>query len=222
MNQRILLTLSLGLSLAFSSNVNKLEATNTVLAQNSSRAESLTVEILKNASYKLPKYGQITLTNGAYQSQTTPSLSVKMSNKIALGDFTRDGVADAAAILKVMQGTAKPSFYLAAVAEQNGAANNVDTVLLEPANAVKSLSIKQGAIVTVKMLKYAPNDAPCCPSEELTQSYRLNPIVGKLTPTSFNVQNPNTDGLEVRDVPAPYVGDNFPDQSPQGEIEIKF
>lgn len=222
MNQRVLLTIGLGLSLAFSSNGNQLKATDTVLAQNSSRAESLTVEILKNASYKLPRYGQITLTNGAYQSQTTPSLSVKMSDKIALGDFNRDGVADAATILKVMQGNAKPSFYLAVVVEQKGAANNVDTISLEQATAVKTLSIKQGAIVTVKMLKYAPNDVPCCPSEELTQSYRLNPIAGKLIPTSLNVQNPNTNGLEVRDVPAPYIGDNFPDQSPEGEIELKF
>lgn len=145
-----------------------------------------------------------------------------MSNKIALGDFNRDGVADAATILKVTQGTAKPSFYLAVVVEQNGAANNVDTILLRQATVVKTLSIKQGAIVTAKMLKYAPHDAPCCPSEEFTQSYRLNPTAGRLILTAVNVQNPNPNNLEVRDVPAPYVGGNLPYQSPEGEIELKF
>lgn len=222
MNQRVLLTISLGLSLAFSSNIDKLKATDAILAQTSSGAKSLTVEILENATYQLPSYGQITLRNGVSQSQTTPSLSVKMSNKIALGDFNRDGVADAATILKVTQGTAKPSFYLAVVVEQNGVANNVDTILLGQATVVKTLSIKQGAIVTVKMLKYAPNDAPCCPSTEFTQSYRLNPTAGKLIPTSINVRNPNPNRLEVRDVPAPYVGDNLPSQPPEGEIEVKF
>lgn len=66
MNQGVLLTISLGLSLAFSSNIAQLKATDAILAQTSSGAESLTVEILENATYQLPSYGQIRLRNGGY------------------------------------------------------------------------------------------------------------------------------------------------------------
>ncbi|MBE9224547.1 hypothetical protein IQ264_03550 [Phormidium sp. LEGE 05292] len=164
-----------------------------------SPTKSLTLSQLQNATYQVPLLGNVTLVNGTYQSQTQPNVVVTMSKKFAIGNLNQDGTTDAVTVLRVTESGRKPTFYLAAIVSQNGQPNNVDTLSLGQGFGVKSLSLK-GQQITVKLLKYRPNDAPCCPSDEVSQSYWFNTSSGELIATSFNIQNPNPDELSVRDV----------------------
>jgi hypothetical protein len=63
-------------------------------------------------------------------------------------------------------------YYLAAVVDQNGTPVNVDTVLLGDRVNIQSVAIKSG-LITVNMVSSGPNDPMCCPSLEVTLTYKL-------------------------------------------------
>lgn len=142
---------------------------------------ALTSESLKNATYQIPNLGQVTLTNGTYQVSSGQSLSVTLSDVSALGDLSGEGSQDAAAILVVNRGESAASIYLAAVVDREGNSDNADTILLGKGVKVKTVSIEGGQI-NVDLLKHKPTDPICCPTDEIIQSYRLNPSTIETTP----------------------------------------
>lgn len=188
-----------------------------------SLASSLTLAQLQNATYQIPLLGKVTLNNGTYQSQTQPTVVVTMSKKFVTGNFNQDSATDAMTVLRVTEAGRKPTFYLAAVANQNGQPNNVDTISLGQGFGVKSVTLK-GSQVTVRLLKYSPSDAPCCPSDEISQTYWFNPSSGELLATSFSLQDPNPRGIPVQDVPNPTINseinNNLPDSPSTAEIQF--
>ncbi len=184
---------------------------------------ALTSESLKNATYQIPDLGQVTLTNGTYQASSDQSLSVTLSDVSALGDLSGEGSQDAAAILVVNRGESAASIYLAAVVDREGNPDNADTILLGNGVKVKTVSI-EGGLINVDLLKHKPTDPICCPTDEIIQSYRLNPNTNELIAVSLNEEQTEPGKTEVEDVPAPNTGGggNLPQQPPEGEIEIKF
>lgn len=178
----------------------------------SSLAPSFTLSQLQNATYQIPLLGKVTLNNGVYQSQSQPAVEVRMSKKFVIGDLNQDNALDAVTVLRVTEPGRKATYYLAAIANQNGQPNNVDTLAIGQGFGVKSLSLK-GQQITVTLVKYGPRDAPCCPSDAVSQSYWYNAGAGELVATSFNAQSPNPGGVPVRVVADPLnpeINNNIP------------
>lgn len=183
---------------------------------------SLTLSQLQNATYQIPLLGKVALNQGVYQSQSQPTVEVKMSKRFVIGDVNQDNAIDAVTVLRVTEPGRKPTFYLAAIANQNGQPNNIDTISIGQGFGVKSLSLK-GQQITVTLLKYGPRDAPCCPSDQISQSYWFNSGSGELIATSFNAQNPNPGGLPVRAIANPInaeINNNLSDAPAAVAIEF--
>ncbi len=138
----------------------------------------VTQESMANATYNVegPASGTATLVNGEYREPAAPGsaseIVVTLSPLSILGDLNGDGITDGAAILTVDMGGSGTFYYLAAVVDQNGVPVNVDTVLLGDRVQIQSVAIKDG-VITVDMLTAGPNDPLCCPTQEVTVSYKL-------------------------------------------------
>jgi len=186
------------------------------------QGNSLTLSQLQNATYQIPLLGKVTLNNGVYQSQSQDPVEVRMSKRFVIGDMNQDGALDAVTVLRVTEPGRKPTYYLAAIANQNGQPNNVDTMSIGQGFGVKSLSMN-GSQVTVTLVKYGPRDAPCCPSDAVTQNYMFNAGAGEWIATSFNARNPNPGGVPVRVINNPLnaeINNNIPGSPAATAIEF--
>ena len=148
-------------------------------------ATPVTLDQLKNGTY-LSEYvpaGKVTLKNGKYEASTgsgaTQKVVVIMIEPVAMGDLNGDKVADAAVILATNTGGSGTFYDLHAVLNEGGKPVDVSSVLLGDRVQIKSLTIKDGVIV-VSMITHGPKDPLCCPTQPVTQSYKLQD--GKLLP----------------------------------------
>jgi basic membrane protein A len=138
----------------------------------------VTEESMANATYNVegPASGTATLVNGVYSEPAAPGsaseIVVTLSPLSILGDLNGDGVTDGAAILMVDMGGSGTFYHLAAVVDQNGTPVNVDTVLLGDRVNIQSVAIKS-SLITINMVTSGPNDPMCCPSLEVTLTYKL-------------------------------------------------
>lgn len=138
----------------------------------------LTIDMLKNAEYEseFPKSKKAKLTDGAYQEEIAPGaaskLTVNLLDQYATGDLNGDGVADAAVILAANMGGSGTFVNLAAVLNEGGKPKHVASTSLGDRVQIKSVSIKGGEIA-VDMVKHGPNDPMCCPTQQVTQKYKL-------------------------------------------------
>lgn len=181
---------------------------------------NLTPAMLKNATYQIPDQGSFTLSNGVYQSGST---KLTLTRKMAIADVTGDGVQDAAAILALETGGSATFIYLAVMASQGGKPANLETLLLGDRVRVQSLTIKDGQ-VRVQMLKHQSTDPQCCPTNLVTEVYRIDNTLGKLAPMTLSESQKQQ--IYVEDTPLPLIdqigNDNAPYQPELGEIQIKF
>jgi hypothetical protein len=188
----------------------------------SSLQPSLTLSQLQNATYQIPLLGEVTLSNGIYQSQTQPAVEVRMSKRVVIGDVNQDGTLDAVTVLRVTESGRKPIYYLAAIANQNGQPSNVDTIAIGQGFGVKALSLK-GQQITVTLVKYGPRDAPCCPSDAVSQSYLFNAGAEEFVATSFDARIPDAGSVPVRVINDPLnaeINNNIPGSSAATAIEF--
>jgi len=134
----------------------------------------LTVDMLMNATYMLPFYGRtVTLTNGTYQEGAGAEIySVGLVEPLALGDLNGDGLEDAAVILYENGGGSGVFVSLVAMLNQDGAPVQAGVAQLGDRIQVNPLAIQDGHIL-LDMLVQGPNDPLCCPTEPVTQAYRL-------------------------------------------------
>ena len=139
---------------------------------------SLTLEALKNAEYdsEFPKDHKAKLTDGKYQEEYQPGAATKLIIQLypayATGDVNGDGVDDAAVILVANPGGSGTFYHLAVVVNQGGTPKHVASQSLGDRIIVKSISIKSGEIV-LNMTVHGPNDPLCCPTLEVTRTYKL-------------------------------------------------
>jgi hypothetical protein len=186
------------------------------------QTSTLTLVQLQNATYQIPLLGKVTLNNGVYQSQSQPAVEVRMSKKFVLGDVNKDGGLDAVTVLRVTEPGRKPTYYLAAMTNQNGQPSNMDTISIGQGFGVQSLSVN-GPQITVAMVKYGPRDAPCCPSDVVSQSYLFNAGAGEFVATSFDARVPSPGSVPVRVVADPLnaeINNNIPGSPPATAIEF--
>jgi hypothetical protein len=138
---------------------------------------NLTVEKLKNAEYQGIYQEPIQLMDGAYEGEPfveggASRPTVTFIEPYAFGDLSGDGVDDAVVLLVESSGGSGSFVYMAAVLNQEGKPENVDTILLGDRAQVQSLTIANGQI-SVTMVTHGPDDPLCCPTQEVEQTYEL-------------------------------------------------
>ena len=148
------------------------------LASCRSSAPALTADALKNAEYQseLTTSRKAKLSNGSYKEQAAPGsasqIIVTLSDQIAFGDLNGDRAEDAAVVLISSGGGSGTFYYLAAVLNQKGAPQHAASILLGDRIKLKSVTVKSGEIV-VEMTRHGPQDPLCCPTQDVTQKYKL-------------------------------------------------
>jgi hypothetical protein len=138
---------------------------------------NLTVEKLKDAGYQGIYQEPIQLTDGTYEGEPfveggASRPTVTFIEPYAFGDLNGDGVDDAVVLLVESSGGSGSFVYMAAVLNQKGKPENVDTLLLGDRAQVQSLTIADGQI-SVTMVTHGPDDPMCCPTQEVEQIYEL-------------------------------------------------
>ena len=135
----------------------------------------LTEALLKNAKYELRDLGAFQLAEGRYEQkygEGATQVNRATFQRAALGDLDSDKAADAAVILTWNSGGSGTFVNLFAVVNKSGIPQQSAAELLGDRVQVKSLSIVEGRIV-VQMVGFGPTDPLCCPSQEMTRTYRL-------------------------------------------------
>ncbi len=90
----------------------------------------------------------------------------------AFGDLNADGIDDAAVITGIWEGGNIVFTYLTALRNEGGVPVHVASVLLGAKIRIDSMAISDG-IVTLQTWQLGPDDANCCPSQEVELTYRL-------------------------------------------------
>lgn len=138
----------------------------------------LTLEMLQNAQYRSPDWGEYQLVNGVYyRTPTAPGESAEiyttqLDERFVTGDLNADGAEDAVAFLRTQNGGTGHFVELAAMLNQAGNPYNVSTVYLGDRVIVESVQITNGIII-LAMRVQGPNDGMCCPSQLETWQFRL-------------------------------------------------
>lgn len=148
---------------------------------------------LKNATYALPVSGaSVKLSDGQLSS---PSLSVRLIEPIALGDLNRDGRDDAAVLLS--ENTGGSGAFVSAVVLLNQAGRPAQTasVLIEDRPKINRMTIQGGELV-VDALLHGPSDPMCCPTMPVVESFRL--IRTRLALSRLASKTPGGQSREIR------------------------
>jgi hypothetical protein len=137
----------------------------------------LTEEVLRNAEYRGIYQEPVHLTDGKYEGEPfveggASRPTVAFTDAFALGDLDSDGVDDAVVVLVESSGGSGSFLYLAAVLNRDGNPENVTTQSLGDRGQVQKLSIESGQMV-IEMIAHGPDDPMCCPTQEVTLTYRL-------------------------------------------------
>jgi hypothetical protein len=137
-------------------------------------SSSLTLDMLKNATYRAPFYDRIvTLVDGSFSTHsTTDPYLVEMLNVVAFGDLNGDGAGDAAIILFESGGGTGMFESLVAALNSGGLPTQAGQAQLGDRVRINAMTIDAGAI-SLDMLVQGPNDGMCCPSQPETQVYRM-------------------------------------------------
>ena len=143
-------------------------------AQEEELPASLTRVMLQNVTYELPNYGRVPLSNGRYRDSARGMTAALGTVVAEYGDLDGDGASDAAAILTLTSdGDAEPLTYLATLANAEGTPQPLAATFLGRDLEVRTVEIA-GRRVQLELALFGPQDAPCCPSEIITQSFRFN------------------------------------------------
>lgn len=135
----------------------------------------LTEAALKNARYELRDLGAFQLQEGRYEQkygEGATQVNRAAFQRAAFGDLNSDKAADAAVVLTWNSGGSGTFVVLVAVLNSKGTPQQAAAELLGDRVQVKSLFVADGRIV-VQMVGFATNDPLCCPSQEMTPTYRL-------------------------------------------------
>lgn len=153
---------------------------------NTNQAPEEILVALGNATYPLGDDGSspdsVTLVNGEYRAPAAADSAqetvVALAGHSAVGQL-EDGQTMAAVVLTSSSGGSGTFYYLAAATIENGAVTSVATTFLGDRVIINSVDVVDGMIV-VDMVTQGPEDAFCCPTMPVVQSYHL--VDGVLEP----------------------------------------
>lgn len=165
----------------------------------------LSAEALKNAEYHLPQHETpIKLVDGQYTASSgAASLTVNLLEPIAFGDLNGDGVEDAAVLLAENTGGTGTFVSLVVMLNQAGQLSQTEAVFIADRPQVKALSI-QNQQVLLEANVTGPNDAACCPTFLVNQTYQL--VQGQLRLTGLASQFAEAPTLRTISLESPTAG----------------
>ena len=138
----------------------------------------LTLEALKNAEYasEFSSKGKARLSDGRFEEAIAPGSATKLiitfTDWHAFGDLNGDGLSDAAVILVPNPGGSGTFYTLEAVVNDDGLPKPIASTLLGDRIKINAVTLQAGK-VTVDMVTHGKNDPMCCPTQPVTQTYRL-------------------------------------------------
>lgn len=138
----------------------------------------LTIDMLKNATYKGIYDKPFKLTNGIYEgepfekdSAMRPTVTF-VDSLTAFGDLDGDGIEDGVAILSENSGGSGVFIYVCVVTSKDNKPLNISTKLLDDRVQVKSVQIKSSQVI-LKLLTHDEQDPLCCPTLKQVKEYKL-------------------------------------------------
>ncbi len=147
-------------------------------SQSETGASQITLDQLRNATYRGIYDRAVTLTDGKYDgtpfqpgAAARPRL-VLAGNLVARGDLDHDGADDAVVLLAESSGASGTFNYLALVAIQDGNPRNVATEPLGDRVQLRSMTILDGQLI-VDLVAHGPSEAMCCPTLKLRRTLAL-------------------------------------------------
>jgi hypothetical protein len=164
----------------------------------------LTLDLLKNAEYNsdFTASKKAKLVDGKYEEAAAPGSASKvtvqlLAQPVAFADLNGDGLDDALVII-VSSGGGSGSFYtLNVVLNDKGTPRHAASLPLGDRVQVKTLAVK-GVDISVNMVTQGPKDPLCCPTLEVTNTYRFQTglLSAMATPTAVVAVKPPALTLE--------------------------
>ena len=148
-----------------------------------SKTTTLEVSTLKNLTYNGIYKDPVTLNNGVYTGQPfvaggASRPRVQFIELLMLsGDMTGDGNDEAAEFLTASSGGSGSYTYLAIVTKNGSSYQNIATRNLGDRVQIRALRIAEGTLI-LDFLTAGPEDAACCPTLKMRNTYRL--VAGQL------------------------------------------
>jgi hypothetical protein len=142
---------------------------------------SLSLDVLRNGTYRSPDWGEFQLSDGAYyRTPPTPQESqetyiTRLLDTVLYGDINLDGVEDAVVFLSTQNGGTGHIVEMAAVLNLSGIPVNVSTQYLGDRVIVESGTI-QGGLIILTLRVQGPNDAACCPSQIIEKKFYIDAV----------------------------------------------
>lgn len=131
---------------------------------------TLSLDILRNATYRSPDWGEFQLSDGIYYrtpptSQESPeAYTTRLLDTVLYGDINQDGLGDAIVFLATQSGGTGTFIEMAVVLNLDGSPVNISTRYLGDRVIVESGTVEGGSI-TLTLRVQGPNDPLCCPSQ---------------------------------------------------------
>jgi len=131
---------------------------------------TLSLDMLRNTTYRSPDWGEFQLSDGVYYrtpptAQESPeTYTTRLLDTVLYGDINQDGLEDAVIFLNTQNGGTGHFIEMAAVLNLNGNPVNISTQYLGDRVIVESGTV-QGGSITVNLRVQGPNDPACCPSQ---------------------------------------------------------
>ena len=131
---------------------------------------TLSLDILRNATYRSPDWGEFQLSDGIYYrtpptSQESPeAYTTRLLDTVLYGDINQDGLGDAVVFLATQSGGTGTFIEMAVVLNLDGSPVNISTRYLGDRVIVESGTVEGGSI-TLTLRVQGPNDPLCCPSQ---------------------------------------------------------
>ena len=131
-----------------------------------------------NAGYQLGATDAlqvVQLTNGKYEQGTSggaDSVSVAVSDLVAVGDLNADGANDVAALVSENYGGSGVFVFLAVYANENGKLTFQNSTMVDDRPQLNALSIG-GSEIYLDAIIHGTDDPMCCPTLRTIRHYRL-------------------------------------------------
>jgi heat shock protein HslJ len=140
--------------------------------------QGVTDDALRNLTYRGIANHSVTLKDGLFEGApfvsggaARPRVELAAEPQVA-GDLDGDGAEDRAVLLVETAGGAGENTYLALVSSRAGRVENVATRLIGDRVQIRSLMIRDGALV-LELVTTGPGEPACCPTLKVRKTYRL-------------------------------------------------
>lgn len=140
--------------------------------------EALSLDVLKNAVYTSPDWGQFQLSDGIFYrtppttQESRDAYTTRLMDTVLFGDIDRDGEEDAVVFLATQNGGTGTFIEMAVILSSDGSTASVPDLSLGDRVVIESGMIRDG-VITLNMRVHGPNDGLCCPSQSTVWTFRL-------------------------------------------------